>query len=311
MTLDREAEREYIFAKRVCRNADLVEVAKFWANHHPADNPKKVAALIADFLAWVGEFSGDSRHVRDLRNRPNGPFKQNFGERYPETITRSEIVLFLKNRQVVRKSDPNEIAQELGVEDNQQSVEQRASGRTILNERNTLTNFFNFLVSKELVKMNPASGIRRRDLPKVDIKEIRFLTLEEVERYLRALERYEPDLVAHEIVQLLAGVRADDEMADFSGDFVHENTREMVIPADIAKTQKREIISDLEPCFWEWWKKYGRRGLLRPKNYEPRWSRVRVLASVTNRREADKLAILPIKTLLARAESKAVLVQWP
>jgi hypothetical protein len=42
--------------------------------------------------------------------------------------------------------------------------------------------------------------------------------------------------------------------------------------------------------------------LARPKNHSPRWDRIRVLAAMDNREEADRLARLPIKHLLRLSE---------
>jgi hypothetical protein len=143
-------------------------------------------------------------------------------------------------------------------------------------------------------------------------KEIEFLSLDFVTRYLRAAERYDPELVAHEIVQLVAGVRSDDEMAGFDASFVHPQNREVVIPAAIAKTGTREVINGLEENFWTWWAAYApASGLLRPKYHGPRWERVRVLATIHDQPRADELGRLPIKVLLAMPESRAALRSWP
>jgi len=92
---------------------------------------------------------------------------------------------------------------------------------------------------------------------------------------------------------------------------VKPQTKEVVIPAEIAKTGRREVILNLEDNFWAWWAHYGREDLLRPSNLDPRWKRIRILAATPERKSADELARLPIKTLLARAESQRLLQRWP
>lgn len=136
------------------------------------------------------------------------------------------------------------------------------------------------------------------------------MSIEATARYLRAAERYDPELIAHEIIQLFSGMRADDEMADFMGEWVSAEPREVLIPAAVAKAERREVIDNLEENFWAWRKEYGRTGLLRPKNYEPRWKRIRVLASTDEQVKADSLAILPVKTLFALPEAIAALQRW-
>jgi hypothetical protein len=149
-------------------------------------------------------------------------------------------------------------------------------------------------------------------LPKDPKKEIEFLALDRVERYIRTAERYDPDLVAHEIVQLIAGVRADDEMSDFRAEFVLPATKQIVIPALVAKTEKREVIDSVEPIFWEWWSVYGpKAGLLRPKNYGPRWDRLRILADAGDRAKADELARMPIKHLKRIPDASRAIERWP
>ncbi len=282
----RAAAEEYEQAKQIAPEISLIDAAKFWRLHHPRQETKLIGELVSGFLEDVEHRVGKTRHWEDLKSRLlNGLFSEKFEKRLPETVTRHEIMDYLK-------SHPG-------------------AGRTVLNEKRAICNFFGFLLQGGIVTQNPAGGIKKRQLPKIDTKEIEFLSLEYVSRYLRAAERYDPDLVAHEIVQLISGVRSDDEMANFDGSWVHPETREIVIPANIAKTDKREVINELEDSFWQWWTAYGRKGILRPKNYEPRWNRIRVLAQTTDTENADRLARMPIKVLLKETSSKEALATWP
>ncbi len=281
----RAAAEEYEHAKKIAPEISLVDAAKFWRLHHPLQATKLIGELVPIFLEDVERRVGRTRHWSDLKSRLNGPFSARFAKQIPETVTRQEVMDYLK--------------------------EFKGAGRTVLNEKRAICNFFSYLVQEGFVTQNVAGGIKKRQLPKIDAKEIRFLSLDQATRYLRAAERYDPELVAHEIVQLVSGVRSDDEMANFDGSWVHAETREVVIPADVAKTEKREVINELEGNFWKWWAAYGRKGILRPKNYEPRWNRIRVLAATTDQGTADRLARLPIKVLLKGSSSKEILATWP
>jgi hypothetical protein len=278
--------------------ASHVDLARFWRLHHPRHAAAKLRELAPGFLEWVKARNGETRHYQDLRsrigpvqNRSTGavrdtPFLSRFGDRLPATVSREEFLAWLLT---------------IG-----------KAGRTVLNQKRAVVNFFNYLVDvAKIIPTNQLAGIKKRALPKAVPKEIAFLPLAEAVRYLRTLERYDPELVAHEIIQLFAGVRADDEMADFDGKWVMSATREIVIPAEIAKTERREVMDNLEANFWEWWQSYGREGILRPKNYEQRWERARILANAADQSQADELARLPIKTLRGRPESKAALQAWP
>ncbi|PTY04234.1 hypothetical protein DB347_20265 [Opitutaceae bacterium EW11] len=88
-------------------------------------------------------------------------------------------------------------------------------------------------------------------------------------------------------------------MANFDTKYVLSETKGIVVPGSISKMGERDVLEGVEECFWNWWTVYGKdEGLLRVKNYEPRWFRVRVLASILDQARADEFARLPIKSLL-------------
>lgn len=270
---NRESAAEYEKAKKIVGAASLIDVARFWRRHHPEKPKAKLGELKDLFLADIESRLGKERHWSDRKSRLGKFLAAGFADRYPETVERVEIMAYLRDMQ-------------------------DAAPRTRRNHKNALSEFFSWMVDQQHTPSNPAAGIKKRMLPREEKKEIGFLTLEEVERYLRTAERYDPELVAHEVVQLIAGVRADDEMADFQAEFVLPATKEIVIPAAIAKTETREVINQVEENFWDWWKAYGpKAGLLRPKNYGPRWDRLRILARVSDEAKAAELAKLPIKQL--------------
>ena len=285
---DRQAAADYESARKMVGGVPLIEVAKFWRLHHPDKPKRKLAELFQAFLADVKVRHGEGRHWSDLKSRGGIFITAGFGGRYAETVTRQEVLAYVKELPA-------------------------AAPRTKRNHKTVICEFFNWLVQEvHEIAANPAAGIKKRMLPKETKKEIEFLPLDYVTRYLRAAERYAPELVAHEVVQLVAGVRADDEMAEFEVGFVFPQTKEVVIPASVAKTEKREVIDGLEENFWGWWSAYApKEGRLRPKNYGPRWDRVRVLAALADQTKADELARLPIKHLLRLPEAKAALQQWP
>lgn len=284
---NREAAADYDAARKIVGEVHLVEVAKFWRLHHPKNPKRKLGELFDEFMADVKCRLGEERHYHDLKSRGQIFIAAGFGSRYADTITRQEILDYV-----------------MGLPE--------ASPRTKRNHKTTICALFNWLLDRQHVTANPAAGIKKRMLPREPKKEIEFLNLEEVTRYLRAAERYDPGIVAHEVVQLIAGVRADDEMADFAAEFVHPQTKEVVIPAAVAKTEAREIIDGLEDNFWAWWREYApKSGLLRPANYLRRWRRIRVLASIADEDGADRLAAVPVKRLLKLTEASEALLNWP
>lgn len=295
---NRAAAEDYEAALKRAGGVPMLELANFWRLHHPEKPKRKLAELFNAFLEDLKIRNVEGRHYNDVKSRGITFIKSGFGTRYPETVTRQEILTYVREMQNTSSR---------GVRN------EKVSPRTMRNHKTAICIFFNWLVQDaHELQSNPAAGIKKRMLPKDTAKEIEFLSLDQVTRYLRTLERYDPELGAHEIVQLIAGVRADDEMADFDRKFVLPVTKEIVIPAEVAKTEKREVLDGLEDNFWAWWAEYApKRGLLRPKNYEPRWNRIRVLASIENAEKADELARLPIKHLLRMPTSKATLKKWP
>lgn len=291
--LSRDQAAEFEAAKLIVDDVPLPELARFWLVHHPRQKTERVNDFIPKLLLELKP-RVSKRHYSDLNSRL--PIMGRvFGERIPATITREEVMTWLATLAKPRDQGGQGLA-----------------GRTVLNFKRAAVILFNWFLEKGAVKINPIAGIKRRQLPaRIETKEIEFLTVPEVRRYLAACERYDPDLVAHEVIQLFSGVRSDDEMGNFDGKWVLEVTREVVIPAEIAKMDRREVINGLEENFWAWWTAYGRKGILRPKNYEPRWKRVRALARVDDQAEADALARLPIKHLLERQDVKARLRRWP
>ena len=277
---------EYEAAKAIVAEVPLPEVARFYRLHHPLSSVKRVKELVPVMLADIERRLGKTRHYEDLDSRLC-MFAERFGDRIPETLHRTELMDYLLT---------------LG-----------KAGRTVLNHKRAIVNFLNWMTEQrpQIVTVNPLAGVKKRQLPKVDKKEIEFLSLPETRQYLAACERYDPEMVAHEVIQLFSGVRADDEMADFDGKWVKASTREVVIPAEIAKTGNREVIGALEDNFWAWWSEYGREGVLRPKNHGPRWVRIRVLAQIHDQAKADQLAALPIKLMLARPDVAPLMKEWP
>lgn len=278
----RESLADFEAARRILpAGVSLLTAARHWLKHNPAIVPATIEAKQAEFLAHLELLHGKDRHYSDLKSR-TGDLVRAFAGRDPNTVTRKEAMDYLLN------------------------LPHKPRGK--LNHKRAACNFFNWMLTADrCVEQNPFGGIKRRQLPKVLPKEIEFLPIERVERYLRAAERYDPELVAHEVVQLFAGVRADDEMATFRGEWVKAATRQVVTPAEMTKSGRRDVITGLEENFWLWWQAYGREGRLRPANYEPRWLRLRALAAVDDAAARDELARQPIKTLLAAQKPPA----WP
>jgi len=278
----RGASEEYTRAKAIAPEVTLDVVANFYRLHHPLTEKTKIGPLVEKFLSEWGAGNASKRHLSDLKSRL-GRFVEKFGERYPDTFNRDEIIDFVCQTSKVP--------------------------RTRKNYKTAVVNFFNWMVEEKLVSSNPAAGIPQRKLGAIPRNEIVFLKLDKVEHYLRTIERYDPELVAHEIIQLIAGVRADDEMANFKAKDVMPQTKSVNV---LEGKTGADTINMLEPNFWKWWEVYGpKEGLVRPPNYGPRWDRVRVLAQIQSRAVADELAALPIKPMLKRPEAKKALVKWP
>jgi hypothetical protein len=162
---DRSAADNYSAAKKIIGDVPLVEVAKFWRLHHPKTKPENCRALYDRFIAEMtrrhgkpadsdaagpdGEHVRESRHISDLRSRVGAFVKTEFGDRYPGTVTRSEILSYVNGLEEV-------------------------APRTRRNHKNSLSAFFGWIRECEIITASPAADISRRQLPKEHPKEIRF-----------------------------------------------------------------------------------------------------------------------------------------
>lgn len=292
--LTREEVEDYDHAKTIVPEASLSDMARFWRMHHPLQQVLRVKEVGPVFLRSMLSRLGKTAGYEDLKSRI-GIFEMTFGDRIPDTISRGEFLRWLEAKP---RKDP---------------LAKPPSPRTVLNLKQTVCRFFNWMRAQEpaYVTHNPAGGIARDQLPKILQKEIEFFSLAEAEAYLRACERYDPEFVAHEIVQLFAGIRADDEMDSFKGAWIKPAERALVVPAAAAKKEVREVLTTLEPVFWEWWAVYGRNDRLRPANWRHRWWRVRLLAQVKDRARADELARLSARALKRTPEAELVRGAWP
>lgn len=281
----REAQTDYSQAiGRLPAGVTVSMAADFYVRHNPQGEVITLELGRTRFLEQRKKLVGETRHYKDLDWRTKA-FVDAHPGRAAASPTRKEAMKYL--------------------------LDLDCEPRGKLNHKRALCTWGNWMIEEGIRTDNPFGGIKRKQLPKVLHKEVVFMPLADVEAYLRAAERFDPELVAHEVVQLFAGVRADDEMADFRGEWVKSSTQEVVVPAEAVKTGPRSVIDGLEENFWAWWKHYGRDGLLRPRNYKKRFWRIRILAQIPDQAEADKLARLQISDLLARPESKQLLDNWP
>ena len=83
---------------------------------------------------------GEGRHYSDLKSRLGAFVAAAFGERYADTVTRSEILSYVKGG--------------------------GGAPRTMRNHKTAICEFFNWLVQENEVAANPAAGIKKRMLPK-------------------------------------------------------------------------------------------------------------------------------------------------
>lgn len=271
-------------ARQVEPFASFLSLARFWKRHNPDQAAARVNQLRIAFLVDAERRKPSRYHLSDLTSH-TAKLSKVFGERAPGSIEKREIIDWVFSLS--------------------------GAARTQTNYFNSVLNFFGWMHDCGDIPENPLADMDRRNLPRVVSKEVRFLPLANVVRYLRACERYDPEIVAHEVVQLFSGVRSDDEMSDFRGEWVLPQTGEIVIPAEIAKTERREVIGELEPNFWKWWKVYGRSGVLRPVNYTRRWKRIRYLATIEDLETADAAAGLTLPGLDRLPDRIQRLGEWP
>ena len=94
---DRRAADDYEAAQRITGGVPLVELAKFWRLHHPDTPKRKLAELARLFLESVKLRQGEGRHLSDLKSRVGAFVAAGFGDRYADTISRQEILAYVRD----------------------------------------------------------------------------------------------------------------------------------------------------------------------------------------------------------------------
>jgi hypothetical protein len=105
---NRNAADDYEAALTLANGIPMIELAKFWRLHHPDKPKRKLAELMHAFLEDVKLRHGEGRHYRDLKSRGGAFIATGFGERYPETVTRQEILAYVKGRNAAHDAQPQD-----------------------------------------------------------------------------------------------------------------------------------------------------------------------------------------------------------
>jgi integrase len=189
----------------------LFDVFAFWQIHHPAGQAVTVEALVDEFLSAKGRRgkkiverreATTTGHEKRLRT-----FIENFGGKFAHDVTVNDIEDWLSAR----------------------------SGGE-LNKRHYLASvraLFNHGLRRGAVGSNPAEAV---EMPEAATAAPRIMAVVEVEKYLAAIAKAAPELLAREALAFFCGLRPE-ELTRLDWRNVSLENRLVTIEGDVAKVQ--------------------------------------------------------------------------
>lgn len=246
---DAFAHREYEEAKRIARNRDLRDVARFFIAHHPEDlKTLSFSAAAAQFEEQNLTRQISELHRRTLKSHLNG-VAATFGDTPLQEISSNRLLVWL-----------------LGLSKN------GSDPRTVKNYYGSLCNFFNWCARRKLVAVSPTKEISKHDLPVLPNKGKGILSVEQTAAMFARLEKDFPQIIPWHALQVFAGLR-NAEAARFRREWIDFSQKTITLPgwvptdegtgskknkkfSRVVKTGDDWVLHDLPENLWPWLKKY-------------------------------------------------------
>jgi integrase len=215
------ATREYAEAKKICKNADLREVARFRQRYTQTEMKKgNVPDLVKMLLADLARDKRGDYHIRDLDLRL-GRFAKDFPDRIDEVQTRPMDDWLGGLRSQSRHGQGKEI-----------------SGRTRNNYRNAVVELFNYAQTHDyLPKGIPTAAQATKTVEEITRDNEVFSP----EDMARQLNESPARLVPAMAIKAFSGVRTE-EMAIMTWENVAFKKGYIILRKEITKKKKRRII---------------------------------------------------------------------
>jgi integrase len=233
---------EFLEAKRLARGADLREVARFWAKHHPADVERvSVGEAVERFLAHKTTVGISVAHEKTLRKHLV-PFRASFGETDLREVSKDAVLAWL-----------------LGLRNG------GASERTVQNHHSSVSNFFSWCKRRGLVVESATAVVAVDDLPVVPRKPRGVFSVDECAALMGWVEEHAPRFAAWFAVQLFGGIRNAEAGRLRWGENFDFTQRVIVMRGwrivdgearRVVKTGDDWVLHGLPENLWAWLRKY-------------------------------------------------------
>ena len=216
------AAREFAEAKRIAKNADLREVARFFNKYSRAElKPITVPDLVKELTATLARDKRGDYHIRDLELRL-GRFAQDFPGQI-DAVTTAQIENWLRNLKSLAKGVRRGGA---------------PKGRTRNNYRNAVVEMFNFARKHGyLPKDLSTEATSTNRVPEDDKRDNEIFLPEQIADLLNhALPRLIPSMA----IKAFSGVRTE-EISDMEWKHIHFKRGYIILPKAVTKKKRRRI----------------------------------------------------------------------
>ena len=226
------AVQEFAEAKKIVKNADLREIARFYVKYSRTElKPITVPELVSVYATSLEDDKRGAYHVRDMRARL-GRFAQAFPGQLSE-VTADQIEAWLRNLTSLAKGSRRGDA---------------PKGRTRNNYRNSIVAMFNYArthsylprdLSTEASTTNRVSEADKRDNEIFSTDQIQLV-----------LNKAKPHLIPSVAIKAFSGVRTE-EIFDMEWEHISFKRGHIILPKTITKKNRRRIIPIL-PNLAKW-----------------------------------------------------------
>jgi integrase len=207
--------------RRITKDADLLDVARFWAKHHSAlDGAIPLGKAIAQYIAAQSDrkLSRDTVTHRDLHLKR---LRESLGEGTPvRDVTADRLREWLAGLKM--------------------------SAYSVKHHRGNVHKLFEWLIVERLAERNPCLAI---PIPDLQEDEVTVLTLAQAQKLFEANRHHRS--VARMAIEAFAGLRFSSAARLVKEDIKIEQ-RGIEMPGYKHKTGRRQFIDGLPDNLWDW-----------------------------------------------------------
>jgi Site-specific recombinase XerD len=204
--------------------ATFKDIWSFWAKHHQATELITLWNACDNYIRNMREIGKPESHVVRVR-RILESLCDDYGDRFLESLTRKELENWL-----------NSIPYGPNTKRNYKAIVRTA---------------WSYFEQNEWIMKNIVTKLKSE---KIIRGEVEILTVDDVEKLLRANETADPEICGLMAIGLFAGMRSS-AISRIDYDELHFDTKSIHTPAHKTKIGRRHIIEGLPDNLWEWLKR--------------------------------------------------------